>query len=203
MGDPVDSAQGNPDDCDVQQPTTTGLAYASCSSGLLSFAALPDGAMHWGSASPQSGVVEWTGGGDPPPDAVTVLNAAQPSAEDDPPLATDCIAASPLPSVPCVSGNSLTAQAAIQKPGDTISIDVAVPDSGLHLYADLVDLPADYDLYLADSSGAVLAESVEEGTTPEHIDADLPGGTYILYIHSDPGRSVDPQDPFSLVVSVS
>jgi hypothetical protein len=203
MGDPTEAEHGNEDNCDTQQLTTTGLAYWRCASNLLSFAAFPGGAMHWASAPPAAGVIEWTGDTDPPPDALTILNAAQPTDEDDPPLGTACIAAAPLPSVACAAGDSLAAQAAIQNAGDTVSVDLMVPAAGLHLSADLLDLPADYDLYLADGSGTIVGASVEEGTTPEHIDADLPGGTYYLYVHSDQGRSADPEEPFRLQVSLS
>jgi hypothetical protein len=203
MGDPTEAEHGNEDNCDTQQLTTTGLAYWRCSTNLVSFAAFPDGAMHWASAPPAQGLIEWSGNADPPADALTILNAAQPTEEDDPPLGTACIAAAPLPSVACAAGDSLGAQAAIQNPGDTVSVDLMVPDSGLHLSADLLDLPADYDLYLADGLGAIVGQSVDEGTNPEHIDADLPGGTYYLYVHSDAGRSVDPDDAFHLQVSLS
>ncbi|MBV9325379.1 MAG: hypothetical protein JO352_16525 [Chloroflexi bacterium] len=204
MGDPTEDEHGNPDNCDTQQQTTTGLAYWRCSSNMLTFAALPDGAMHWASAPSGSGLVEWTGTQDPPPDALTVANAEAPTdAQDDPPLDTACIAASPLPATACAAGDTLAAQAAIQNSGDTVSVDVNVPPAGAHLTADLVNLPADYDLYLSDASGTVVDESMQEGTTPEHMDDDLPAGTYYLYVHSDPGRSVDPQDPFRLEVSVS
>jgi hypothetical protein len=203
MGDPTESEQGNPDNCDTQQLTTTGLAYHRCATDLVGFAAFPDGAMHWASASPAPGLREWTGDQDPPPDALTIIASAPASDVYDPLLATACVAAAPLPSSTCAVGDSLSAQAAIQHPGDTLAVDLSVPSSGLHLTADLVDLPADYDLYLADSSGTIVGESIEEGTTPEHIGADLPGGTYYLYVHSDPGRSVDPQAPFRLLITVS
>jgi hypothetical protein len=203
MGDPVEDEHGNPDNCDTQQLTTTGLAYWRCSTNLLSFAAFPDGAMHWASAPPAAGLIEWSGDQDPPADALTVVNATAPATPDDPPLGTECMAASPLPTTACVTGDNLGAWAALQNPGDTASVVVNVPDSGLHLTADLMDLPEDYDLYLADGSGAIMDESVQEGTTPEHIDASLPAGTYYFYVHSDPGRTVDPQTPFHLQVSVS
>jgi hypothetical protein len=203
MGDPTESEHGNSDNCDTQQLTTTGLAYWRCATNLLGFVVLPDGAMHWAFTPPAAGLIEWTGDDQPPSDALTIVNAAQPTSDDDPPLVSACIAASPLPAVPCAAGDSLAAQAAIQNPGDTISVDINVPSSGLHLTADLVNLPADYDLYLADNTGAIVGQSVEEGLTPEHIDADLAGGSYYLYVHSDPGRPVDPADPFHLQVSFS
>jgi hypothetical protein len=203
MGDPVADEEGNPDNCDTQQLTTTGLAYWTCSTNLVGFAAFPDGALHWASVPPALGLIEWTGDPVPPADAWTVVNVTLPPTQDDPPLGTVCLAASSLPATECAAGDSLAAYAAIQDSGDTLSVGVNVPASGVHLVADLLDLPADYDLYLADGSGTIVDESVEEGTTPEHIDADLPGGIYYFYVHSDPGRAVDPQTPFRLQISIS
>lgn len=202
MGDPTEPEHGNPDSCDTQQLTTTGLAYWRCSSNLLTFAAFPDGAQHWAASQP-AGLLEWTGDADPPPEALTITNTSQAASEDDPPLASACVATAPLPAMPCTSGDSVSAQAAIQQAGDTLSVDVNVPAGGVHLSADLLDLPADYDLYLGDSTGTIVAASALEGTTPEHVEADLPGGTWYLYVHSDPGRSVDAQNPFLLQVSTS
>lgn len=203
MGEPTEAEHGNPDNCDTQQLTTTGLAYWRCSSNLLTFAAFPDGSMHWALSPSTTGLVEWTGDQDPPPDALTVANAAPAPTADDPPLDTVCIAASPLPATPCNPGDSVSVSGAVQNSGDTLTVDLPVSSAGVHVAADLLNLPADYDLFLGDASGAILAASVQEGTTPEHIDADLPSGTYYLYVHSDPGRTVDPVDPFQLQVSVS
>jgi hypothetical protein len=207
MGDPTEAEHGNPDNCDSQQLTTTGLAYWRCSSNLLSFAAFPDGAMHWATLPSSAGLVEWTGDQDLPPDAMTVANSAPAAALDDPPLQTVCVAAAPLPAAPCAPGDGVSVSGAIQSPGDTLTLDLFVPSTGsatgVHVAADLTDLPADYDLYLSEASGTVLAASAQEGLTPEHIDADLAAGTYYLYVHADPGRSVDPFQPFKLQVSVS
>jgi hypothetical protein len=203
MGDPTEAEHGNPDNCDTQQLTTTGLAYWRCSSNLLSFAAFPDGAMHWALSPSTAGLVEWSGDQDPPPDAMTFANSATAVAVDDPPLQSVCLAASPLPAAPCAAGDGISVSGAIQNSGDTLTLDLFVPSAGVHVAADLSDLPADYDMYLSEASGNVLAASAHEGLTPEHIDADLPGGTYYLYVHSDPGRAVDPFDPFQLQVSAS
>ncbi|TME97465.1 MAG: hypothetical protein E6I52_19240 [Chloroflexi bacterium] len=63
-------------------------------------------------------------------------------------------------------------------------------------------MPADYDLYLVDGSANIVAQSVQEGTMPEAIDAVLTPGSYLLYVHADPGRSVDPDNPFVLHLEV-
>ena len=206
MGDPVEDEHGNPDNCDTQQLTTTGLAYWRCSTNLVSFAAYPDGALHWAlSTTAETGLVEWSGADADPPDGVTTIVAMQQPATvaaDGPPLATQCLAAALARPMACASGDTLDGLATILTSGDTVSFDVNMPASGLHLAADLMDLPADYDLYVADGSGNIVAQSLEEGTTPEHVEIDLVGGTYALYVHSDPGRPADSQTPFRLRVRV-
>ncbi len=204
MGDPTEPEHGNADNCDTQQLTTTGLAYWRCASNSSSFAAFPDGKSHWALATSTRGLVEWIGDEDPPPDALTVVvNGVSPVAMDDPPPASACVAATPLPAAPCMPGYSSVVSGAIQNSGDTLSVDLAIASPGVHVAADLHDLPEDYDLYLADESGAILAASEQEGTAPEHIDADVAGGTYYLYVHSDPGRAVNPLDPFQMQVSLT
>ena len=37
---------------------------------------------------------------------------------------------------------------------------------------------------------------------PEAIDAVLTPGSYLLYVHADPGRSIDPDNPFVLHLEV-
>jgi hypothetical protein len=59
MGNPLENEHGNPDNCDTQQQTSTGLAYWRCSTGLVTFAAAPDGLHHW--ALVDGRLVEWTG----------------------------------------------------------------------------------------------------------------------------------------------
>jgi hypothetical protein len=73
----------------------------------------------------------------------------------------------------------------------------------MHVTADLTELTADYDLYLSDGTGAMLANSVQEGTAPEEVDTMLAPGTYYLFVHSDPGRSFDGQNPYRLHLSVA
>jgi hypothetical protein len=200
MGDPIGPEQTDDDNCNTQQLTTTGLAYWQCSTNLTGFAAYPDGAVHWALAPP--GLLEWTGdASNPPSDAPLVV--ASGSGDDDPAFTAACLAARRAPALTCEVDTSMYAMATLQNPGDTQTFGLSGPSPGVEVIADLVDLPADYDLYLADDSGMLLAESIEEGTVPRHIDVELDGGTYYLYVHSDPGRSVDAQQPFRLQVRVS
>jgi len=211
MGDPVESEHGNADNCDTQQLTSTGLAYWRCSTNVVSFAAFPDGAVHWAlSSAVEFGLVEWTGPDADPPSGAATIAAVDAAAEDasggaadDPPFTTQCLAAGSFPTLPCASGDSPFALATIQNPGDTVTFEVNVPQSGERVAAELVDLPADYDLYLVDGSGAIVGESVQEGTTPEQLEFDLPGGMYYLYVYADPGRLVDAQRAFRVEVSVT
>ena len=65
MGNPVEDEHGNPDNCDTQQLTTTGLAFWRCSTNTMTFAAFPDGLHHWTMIDGQ--VVEWIGTSADPP----------------------------------------------------------------------------------------------------------------------------------------
>jgi hypothetical protein len=178
---------------------------------VVSFAAFPDGAVHWAlSAAVEFGLVEWSGDDADPPDGATTIvpfDAAAGDviggAADDPQFTTQCLAAASVPSLPCAAGDSPYALATIGNPGDTVTFELNVPQSGEHVAADLVNLAADYDLYLVDASGAIVGESVQEDTTPERLELDLPGGMYYLYVHADPGRLVDALNPFRLEVSVT
>jgi hypothetical protein len=200
MGDPVELEHGNEDNCDTQQLTTTGLAYWRCSTNMMSFAAFPSGEVHWAWAEP--GLLEWTGSdADPPEDAPLIVAAS--SIPDDPPFSTQCLAAAPVPPLTCAPGDSLYALAAIQDSGEHVGFGLTVPPSGLQVTADLMDLPSDYDLYLVNESGVILDQSIEEGQTSEHVSMAVDGGTYFLYVNSDPGRPVDPQRRFRLQVSAT
>jgi hypothetical protein len=108
-----------------------------------------------------------------------------------------------MPPLACAPGDSLYALAAIQDSGESVGFDLMVPQGGLQVTADLVDLPSDYDLYLVNESGAILDQSIEEGLTSEHISMAVDSGTYFLYVNSDSGRSVDPRRRFRLQVSVT
>lgn len=79
-------------------------------------------------------------------------------------------------------------------PEDYYQLAIAVAAT---LQAQLEHLPAgtDYDLYLYDMNtpGQFLARSVNEGSTPEYFQIDLPAGRYALRVYpSNSGRSMQP-----------
>jgi superoxide dismutase, Cu-Zn family len=85
---------------------------------------------------------------------------------------------------------------------------------GMHVYrfvvssphaigrARLINLAADYDLYLVDDTGVVLGQSVQEGTAPETVEMDLASGTYFLYVYADVGRPVPSKAPYELLLEI-
>jgi hypothetical protein len=88
-------------------------------------------------------------------------------------------------------------------PGDTSTYRFVVPDGTTAIHAELADLPADYDLYLVDGTGAILGQSVQEGTLPEIIESVLSPGTYYLYVHADEARAVNPDLNYRLQLALN
>jgi len=198
MGDPVENEHGHPGDCDTQQQTTTGLAYWRCSTGTLTFAAAPDGLHHWAWLGDH--LVDWFGpSADVPASGPTDAAAPNGAAASRAP----CTEPNDTPETACPLGDGTTLAGVIPTPGGTRAYRFAVPDAGAHVVAQLTDLPADYDLYLVDASNAIRGESVLDGAQPRVVDTLLPGGTYYLYVHADPGRDVDPANPYQLSLAVS
>jgi hypothetical protein len=201
MGDPVEGQHLDGDDCNVQQLTTTGLAYWRCASAIPGFVAFPDGVHHWALVNDQ--LVEWDGPTAEPPSLEAGL------APDSPPTALEAIPPANCldVSVDSAAGCMLTDGASIlgylNSPGGTNSYRLDVGQPQAEAILQLTDLPADYDLYLADASGLLLGQSVQEETTPEMIDMWLPGGTYFVYVHVDPGRDFDTEAPYRLNLSIN
>jgi hypothetical protein len=197
MGVPLENEHGETATCDTQQRTTTGLAYWRCSTNTMTFAALPDGLVHWAWLGQ---LVTWTGPSpDAPADATVVIN---PTALGDDLNAEACRPA-PDGSLTCRIRDGSTSTGFIQASGQTDTYMFTVASPTIHVTADLTDLPADYDLYLADAGGAVLSTSAREGTLPEQVDLDLGPGTYYLFVHSDPGRTFDPAHPYHLHLAMA
>jgi hypothetical protein len=196
MGDPLQNERTNPDSCDTQQQTTTGIAYWRCATGILSFVAEPDGLQHW--AWVDGRLIDWTGPSADPP----AVSEGAPSSVDLGALGSACVEPNDGPDSACLLLDGMSLPGFIREPSGTRAYRVDIADPAEHLLAALTDLPADYDLYLADPSGGVLAQSVQEGTTPEFLDLTIPTGTYYLYVHVDPGRDFDPEDPFWLHLSL-
>ncbi len=68
-----------------------------------------------------------------------------------------------------------------------------------HARITVSELPADYDLYLGDATSNLVASSVQDGLTPELIDADLPtAGLFFIYVVADPSVQPDPDQPYRL-----
>jgi hypothetical protein len=190
MGDPIEGEHGVTDGCDTQQATTTGLAYWSCSTGVLVFAASPDGLHHWAWLGDH--LAEWIG-----------PSAVPPAATNEAAAAPVCLQPGDRPSNACPIADGATVTGFILDSGSTTAYRFDVPAPDTDVVAQLSDLPADYDLYLADATNALIGQSVLEGTTPRSIEQVLPQGTYYLYVHSDPARDVDPYDPYTLHLALA
>jgi hypothetical protein len=194
MGDPIEGEHGAADGCDTQQATTTGLAYWNCSTGLLAFTAAPDGLHHW--AWLDDRLTEWVGPSAVPP-------AGPNTAAAEPAAAPVCLQPGDRPSNACPIADGATVTGFILGSGSTTAYRFDVPAPDTDVVAQLSDLPADYDLYLADATNALVGQSVLEGTTPRSIELVLPQGTYYLYVHSDPARDVDPDNPYTLHLALT
>ena len=185
LGQPVESEQSLADGCGMSQRTTAGLAYVSCDTGLVGFAAWPDGMHHWALAD--DGVVEWFGPQSDPPATAGPLGLDM----CGDPSATYCR----LEPGASVAGYMQAAEA-------TNAYQFVVTGPSMHIVASLTDLPADYDLYLQDGTGSIVGASVNEGTTPEQIDQVLSAGTYMLYVHVDAARPFDAENAYRLTLSM-
>lgn len=73
------------------------------------------------------------------------------------------------------------------------------PTAGL-VAVDLTDLPADYDLTIFDSSGEVLGNGWNWGTTAEAVQLQLPAGRYVALVR--PYNNVGSDQPYQLLVTV-
>jgi hypothetical protein len=192
MGSPLEAEHGSPDSCDTQQRTTTGLAYWRCSTNTMSFAADPDGLVHWAWLDQ---LVTWRGAdADPPDDAIAVASSAATLR----PVDEACIGADA-----CPLANGVSMDGYIQSSGQSNAYRFDVAGPSMHVTADLINLPADYDLYLVDAAGSALDQSVHEDVVPEEIDTMLGPGTYYLFVHSDPGRPFDGNNPYTLHLSLA
>jgi hypothetical protein len=197
MGSALEEVETVPDSCDTQQRTSTGLAYWRCSTNVVAFAADPDGLSHW--AWLDNALVSWTSDSpDPPPDALVVAPAAAAAPSDD----QVCVVPDTNLVTACPISDGMVVPGYIEASGQTNSYRFEVGNQIMSVTADLTNLPADYDLYLADATGAILGESVNEGTTPEEIQSMLGPGTYYVFVHSDPARAFDSADPYTLQLSV-
>jgi hypothetical protein len=180
----VDDTSGS---CDLAQATTTGRAYVRCATGTSAFAALPDGLYHWAWLGDH--LAAWIGPQADPPDMQTRL-----------PL---CVGPATGPDTACPLRWDLPVDGVLQAPDgtDTYRLDVTAPLTDAVI--DLTDLPADYDLYLVDDSGTIVATSVQDDLQSEHIEQVLAPGSYFVYVHVDVSRQPDPTRPYTLQLTSS
>ncbi|MGI9148587.1 MAG: pre-peptidase C-terminal domain-containing protein [Chloroflexota bacterium] len=170
---------------DQQQRTSTGLAYLECAVGTPSFVADPDGLYHWALLGDR--VAAWIG---PQVDA--------PDMALDRPV---CVGPAVDPVTACPLRLNVPVAGFLRDQGQSDAYRFSVSNSPTDVVVDLTELPADYDLYLVDDSGAVRAQSTQEGTSPEHLEQTLPTGNYYLYVHVDAGRDPDPTQAYTLRLS--
>jgi hypothetical protein len=197
MGSAIEPVQTSPDSCDTQQRTSTGLAYWRCSTNIVAFAADPDGLQHW--AWVNDALVSWAGdSADPPPDAIVVSPASASAPADN----YTCVLPATTELTACPISDGAAVAGYIEASGQTNTYRFDIDRQGVTVTADLMTLPADYDLYLATADGTILGQSAQEGTAPEEIQTLLGPGTYYLFVHSDPARSFDPNNPYTLQLSV-
>jgi hypothetical protein len=207
MGEPVEAEHGLEQGCDTQQLTTTGLAYWRCASGTLGFVAFPDGAQHWAWTS--VGVARWVGESADPPENAEILStdviAADVQVAPVPLAASDqpCLDVGVDTTSACVLGSGSSVLGFVAEAGATNAYRFDIGPAGAAIVALLTDLPADYDLYLLDDQAQVVAFSAEDGQAPESIALTINPGSFFLYVHSDPGRSVDAEMPYRLNLSIS
>jgi hypothetical protein len=118
--------------------------------------------------------------------------------------AQDCAEPFDRPETACVLVDGASAQGYLRARGARNVYRVDVPAAGVTIEADLSDLPADYDLYLTDSSGTGLASSVSEGILPERIRfPTTTEGTYFLFVVVDPERPFMASVPYRLTLTLS
>ncbi|MBV9582146.1 MAG: hypothetical protein JO057_26480 [Chloroflexi bacterium] len=190
LGDPLEDVLADPSGCPAQQTTSTGLLYDDCDTGLVAFVAT-DGVQHWGILNGR--LLQWTdASADPPPNAIDVA-ASQAI------LPTPCgDTLEPESDSPCLLADSAPQPGILSTSGETTGYAY----NAFHLSNDLVvslsQLPADYDLYLADADGNILGSSVLDGIADRFLEVTVGAGTYYVYVHVDPSRTPDPSTPYVL-----
>jgi hypothetical protein len=168
---------------------------------MLGFVAFPDGMQHW--ALTPLGIAEWSGETAEPPVDATIRSASDlallPVAVPETDAA--CLDPGADPLTACAISAGSTTLGYITTAGGMRAFGFEVGPSGATVSVSLLDLPADYDLYLVDDLAQVVGESVHEGVEAEHIGLDLGAGRYYLYVNSDQGRPFVADLPFRLDLS--
>jgi len=184
LGDPMQDVIPNPAGCGTYQLTTNGLIYENCDTGLVAFVA-NDGLQHWGLLNGE--LLQWSGTlSDAPPDAIDVA-ATQMALV---PVCGDTL--EPGADAPCLLADAAPQLGILTSAGETNAYEYSAIRLSNDVVISLSQLPADYDLYLADANGTILGSSVQEDLTPESIEVNVGPGVYYVYVHVDDGRLPDP-----------
>jgi hypothetical protein len=116
-------------------------------------------------------------------------------------LADPCPEPNDTPATACELNPDGPIQGFIDRSGDLDAYRILIAGAG-QIQVDLVDLPADYDLYLTDPNGAVIGQSVREGTTPERLQLTVQPGAFFAVVRADLSREVDPHRPYTLSLTL-
>lgn len=98
----------------------------------------------------------------------------------------------------CVIADGASVRGYIAHHYDADSYRFYAPEHGTRVRAELHDLPADYDLFVLDRRGGLIASSTQDGLSCEAIELSVNAGEYLLYVWVDPGRVHDPNSPYQL-----
>jgi hypothetical protein len=190
MGIPLEAehqdSSSDATNCGQEQLTSAGLAYIACDTGLPTFVASPDGQYHWAWLGDR--LAAWIGSAINPPDIALATNLPV------------CVGPAPGRASACPLRVDTPVAGFLSTSGATDTYAFNVGDSADYTI-DLSNLPADYDLYLADSNGTLISQSAQEGVVPEHIEQSLQPGTYYVYVHVDAERDADPMNAYTLRLS--
>jgi hypothetical protein len=108
------------------------------------------------------------------------------------------------PDAPCALADGSVVSGYIRQQSGRSYFWFGVPERGTRAQIEITDLPADYDLYLFNSTDPdPTASSINEGTTPELIDIMLQDpGVYFVYVVSDPSRPFNADEPYTLTLKL-
>jgi hypothetical protein len=104
---------------------------------------------------------------------------------------------------PCTLADGSVVRGYLRRPGavNVYRFEVAAPATTALVV--LSELPADYDLYLTDEAGQVIAQSVNDGVYPEVVHPELPAaGSYFVHVFVDSTRPFVASAPYRLQLAL-
>ncbi len=119
-------------------------------------------------------------------------------------IEVDCWEPYDNPDTPCPLSDGGVVHGYIKARGGVDYFQFSTQLPGTHAHISLDELPADYDLYLADANAQLIAQSMTSGLAPELIDMNLDTpGDYNLYVVSDPSVDNDPDHAYVLTIGLT